>query len=48
MGPRSCRAEYKLLGKNRVGEMAMATPAIAEGSLLLRTSGQLWRIAGRR
>jgi outer membrane protein assembly factor BamB len=37
--------EYKLLGKNSVGEMCMATPAIARGSLILRTRSRLYRIS---
>ncbi|MBM3810832.1 MAG: serine/threonine protein kinase [Acidimicrobiia bacterium] len=38
-------AEYKLLGKNTLDEMCMATPAIADGSLILRTASKLYRIA---
>jgi outer membrane protein assembly factor BamB len=37
--------EYKLLGKNTLDGMIMATPAIAEGSLILRTAAHLYRIA---
>lgn len=37
--------EYKLLGKNSLGELAMATPAIAKGSLVLRTASKLYRIS---
>jgi len=37
--------EYKLLGKNSLDEMSMATPAIARGSLILRTASNLYRIA---
>ena len=36
---------YELAGKNSLGEMAMATPAIARGSLILRTASRLYRIA---
>lgn len=36
--------EYKLLGKNSLEEMCMATPAIARGSLILRTASKLYRI----
>jgi outer membrane protein assembly factor BamB len=36
--------EFKLLGKNSLGEMCLATPAIASGSLILRTQTQLYRI----
>ena len=37
--------EFKLLGKNTLDDMAMATPAALRGSLLLRTRGALYRIA---
>ena len=37
--------EYKLLGKNTVNEMALASPAIARGSLFLRTQSSLYRIS---
>jgi outer membrane protein assembly factor BamB len=36
--------EYKLLGKNSLDEMCMATPAIVKSSLLIRTAGKLYRI----
>jgi outer membrane protein assembly factor BamB len=36
--------EFKLLGKNSLGEMCMATPAIARGSLIIRTASKLYRI----
>lgn len=36
--------EYKLLGKNSLNEMCMATPAIAGGSLIIRTASKLYRI----
>lgn len=35
---------YRLLGKNSLGEMCMATPAIARGSLFIRTASNLYRI----
>jgi outer membrane protein assembly factor BamB len=35
---------YKLLGKNSLDEMCMATPAIVRGSLLLRTESKVYRI----
>ena len=38
--------DYKLLGKNRLNEFSMATPAIARDSVLLRTDSHLYRIAG--
>jgi outer membrane protein assembly factor BamB len=37
--------EYKLLGKNTLGEMVLATPAVLRGSLIIRTVSSLWRIA---
>jgi outer membrane protein assembly factor BamB len=39
--------EYKLIGKNSLDEMCMATPALARGSIVLRTASQLYRI-GRK
>jgi outer membrane protein assembly factor BamB len=38
-------AEFKLLGKNPLNEMALATPAVAQGSLIIRTQSKLYRIA---
>ena len=37
--------EYEVLGSNVLDEMAMATPAVADGSLYIRTAGHLYRIA---
>ena len=37
-------SEYKLLGKNSLEEMCMATPAIVRGSLIIRTASKLYRI----
>jgi len=37
--------EFEILHKNPLNEMALATPAIARGSLLLRTQSKLYRIA---
>ncbi|MGH9844146.1 MAG: PQQ-binding-like beta-propeller repeat protein [Blastocatellia bacterium] len=37
--------EYKLVSKNSLGEMCMATPAIARSSLILRTASKLYRIS---
>jgi outer membrane protein assembly factor BamB len=37
--------EYKLLRKNALGEMTMATPAVAQGSVFIRTQNHLLRIA---
>jgi outer membrane protein assembly factor BamB len=36
--------EFQLVGKNSLDEMCMATPAIADGSLILRTRSKLYRI----
>ena len=36
--------DYKLLGKNSLGEMVNATPAVLRGSLIIRTVSSLWRI----
>ena len=37
--------EFKLLGKNSLDEMTMATPAVARGSLFIRTQSKLYRVA---
>ncbi len=37
--------EFKVLGKNPLDEMCMATPAIVRGSLIMRTASKLYRIA---
>lgn len=37
--------EYKLVGRNSLGEMIIATPAIARNSLIVRTVGHVYRIA---
>ena len=39
--------EFKVLGKNSLEEMTLATPAVAHGSLIVRTASKLYRI-GRR
>jgi len=36
--------EFKVLGKNSLNEMTLATPAIAHGSLIVRTASRLYRI----
>lgn len=36
---------YKLLGKNSLGQMPLATPAVLRGSLIVRTQSRLYRIA---
>ncbi len=37
--------EYELVGRNSLGEMVLATPAIARGSLFIRTVSSLWRLS---
>ena len=37
--------EFKLLAKNTLNEMALASPAVAQGSVILRTQSKLYRIA---
>jgi outer membrane protein assembly factor BamB len=36
--------DFELLGKNRLEEMTLATPALANGSLIVRTMTKLYRI----
>jgi outer membrane protein assembly factor BamB len=40
--------EFKVLGKNSLNEMTLATPAVANGSLIVRTASKLYRIARKR
>jgi outer membrane protein assembly factor BamB len=40
--------EFRLLGKNSLGEMTLATPAIARSSLFIRTASHLYRIGRTR
>ena len=37
--------EFKLIGKNSLNEMSLATPAVVRGSVLIRTQSKLYRIA---
>jgi hypothetical protein len=37
--------EFKVLGKNSLNEMALATPAVAGGSVIIRTASKLYRIS---
>jgi hypothetical protein len=39
--------EFKLLRKNTIGDACMASPAIAGGSLILRTYTKLYRIGAK-
>ena len=36
---------FKLLGRNSLNEMALASPAVAGGSLFIRTATKLYRIS---
>ncbi|HEY7445869.1 MAG TPA: PQQ-binding-like beta-propeller repeat protein [Vicinamibacterales bacterium] len=38
-------SEFKLLGKNSLNEMTLATPAVARGSLVIRTATSLYRFS---
>ena len=40
--------QFKVLGKNSLGEMTLATPAISRGSLIIRTSSKLYRFMKTR
>ena len=40
--------EFKVIGKNPLDEFTLATPAIAHGSLFIRTATKLYRIGTRR
>jgi outer membrane protein assembly factor BamB len=40
-------AEFKVLGKNSLNEMTLATPAVARGNLFVRTASKLYRITHR-
>jgi outer membrane protein assembly factor BamB len=37
--------EFKLLGKNSLNEITLATPAVANGSVIIRTASKLYRVA---
>ncbi len=40
--------EFKVLGKNPLDDMCMATPAIERGSLIVRTASKLYRLSNVR
>jgi outer membrane protein assembly factor BamB len=40
----SAGPEFKALGKNSLGEMTLATPAVANSSLIIRTANTLYRV----
>ena len=37
--------DFRMLGKNSLNEMTLATPAVAHGSVIVRTASKLYRIA---
>jgi outer membrane protein assembly factor BamB len=37
--------EFKVLGRNSIGEMTLATPAVVQDSVIIRTHSRLYRIA---
>jgi hypothetical protein len=39
--------EFAVLRTNSLNEMTLATPAVAQGSLIIRTASKLYRIAGK-
>ena len=39
--------EFKILGRNPLDEMSMASPAVANGSLIMRTANTLYRFMAR-
>jgi outer membrane protein assembly factor BamB len=41
-------AEFKMLRKNSIDDACMASPAIADGSLILRTFSRLYRISAKK
>ena len=45
LSPEKAGPEFKVLRKNSLGEMALATPAVVAKSLILRTVSHLYRIA---
>ena len=38
-------SEFEVLGRNSLDEMTLSTPAVARGSLIIRTATKLYRIA---
>ena len=40
--------EFKVLGRNSLGQMSLATPAVSDGSLFIRTVSTLYRISATR
>jgi outer membrane protein assembly factor BamB len=40
--------EFKVIGKNSLNEMTLATPAVADGSVFIRTASRLYRIGRKK
>jgi len=40
--------EFKVMGKNSLNEMTLATPAVARGSLFVRTASKVYRITKKK
>ncbi len=38
--------QFELLAKNEIGERTLASPAILDGTVLVRSAGSLWKIGG--
>jgi len=36
--------DFEVIGTNSLDEVAMSTPAVARGSLFIRTRSHLWRL----
>jgi outer membrane protein assembly factor BamB len=39
--------DFRVIATNSLGEVAMSSPAIAKGSLFIRTRSHLWRLSVR-
>jgi outer membrane protein assembly factor BamB len=40
--------KYELLAKNDLGERSLASPAIDDGAIFIRTESKLWRLGNSR
>jgi threonine/homoserine/homoserine lactone efflux protein len=40
--------QFKVVAKNSLGEMTLATPAVSRGSLIIRTASTLYRLMKTR
>jgi hypothetical protein len=38
-------SDFKVVGKNSLSELTLATPAVSEDSLIIRTASKLYRIS---